>query len=208
MLPEEYTGLMTNIITKQLRMPSRQVCQEKSWKVVFLSDTVNQFRPVTRGADQDEEEDVDCERVEDGDDGAFGDGNTRSLQLPFRDMRSGRKHQDPLPPTDTKPQTLTAQVVPQSGGVEARVAGVVAGGLVVGPLVDEDKITWYDHHGADEDGQQGHGDHQQDDEGGAGVDVGAHQTHEQTQQQHHGGVEHRVPVALWEHAHPLGHRGL
>lgn len=37
MLPEEYTGLMTNIITKQLRIPSRQVCQEKSWKVGLLN---------------------------------------------------------------------------------------------------------------------------------------------------------------------------
>lgn len=37
MLPEEYTGLITNIITKQLRMPSRQVCQEKSWKVGLRS---------------------------------------------------------------------------------------------------------------------------------------------------------------------------
>lgn len=33
MLAEEYTGLMTNIMTTQLTMPSRQVCQEKSWKV-------------------------------------------------------------------------------------------------------------------------------------------------------------------------------
>lgn len=37
MLPEEYTGLMTNIMTKQLRIPSRQVCQEKSWKVGLLN---------------------------------------------------------------------------------------------------------------------------------------------------------------------------
>lgn len=33
MLAEEYTGLMTNIMTTQLTIPSRQVCQEKSWKV-------------------------------------------------------------------------------------------------------------------------------------------------------------------------------
>ena len=50
-------------------------------------------RPVTGGADQDEEEDVDCERVEDGCDGAFRDGNTRSLQVPFREMWRENKHQ-------------------------------------------------------------------------------------------------------------------
>lgn len=37
MLPDEYTGLMTNIMTRQLRIPSRQVCQEKSWKVGLLN---------------------------------------------------------------------------------------------------------------------------------------------------------------------------
>lgn len=42
MLPEEYTGLITNIITKQLRMPSRQVCQEKSWKVGLGSTILTQ----------------------------------------------------------------------------------------------------------------------------------------------------------------------
>lgn len=51
------------------------------------------FRPVTCGADQDEEEDVNCESVNDGDDGAFRDGNTWSLQLPFRDMWSKSKDQ-------------------------------------------------------------------------------------------------------------------
>lgn len=51
------------------------------------------FRPVTGGADQDEEEDVDGERVKDGYDGAFGDGNAWSLQLPFRHMWRKNKHQ-------------------------------------------------------------------------------------------------------------------
>lgn len=51
------------------------------------------FRPVTRGADQDEEEDVDCECVKDGYDGAFRDGDTWSLQLPFRDTWRKSKHQ-------------------------------------------------------------------------------------------------------------------
>lgn len=81
-------------------------------------------------------------------------------------------------------------------------------GLVAGSLVGDDKISRLDRHRADEDGQQGYGDHQQDDEGGAGVDVGAHQTHKQTQQQDDGGVEHCVPVTLRKHMHPAGHRGL
>lgn len=51
------------------------------------------FRPVTGGADQNEEEDVDCEGVKDSYDGAIRDGNTRSLQLPFRCMWSENKRQ-------------------------------------------------------------------------------------------------------------------
>lgn len=43
------------------------------------------FRPVTGGADQDEEEDVDSEGVKDSYDGAFRNGNAGSLQLPLRD---------------------------------------------------------------------------------------------------------------------------
>ena len=54
---------------------------------------MNHLRPVTCGADQDEEEDIDCKSVKDGCDGAFRDGNTRSLQVPFRDMQSENKHQ-------------------------------------------------------------------------------------------------------------------
>lgn len=69
----------------------------------------------------------------------------------------------------------------------------------------DDEVLRFDRHGADEDGQQGHGHHQQDHEGGAAVDVGAHQTHEQTQKKDHGGVEHCVPVALRENPNPLGH---
>lgn len=41
MLPEEYTGLMTNIMTTQLTMPSRHVCQEKNWKVGLLDTGKN-----------------------------------------------------------------------------------------------------------------------------------------------------------------------
>lgn len=51
------------------------------------------FIPVTGGADQDEEEDVDGESVKNGYDGAFRDGNTRSPQLPFRDTWRKNKHQ-------------------------------------------------------------------------------------------------------------------
>lgn len=103
-------------------------------------------------------------------------------------------------------QTLTVQVVPQGGGVVACVAGVEADGLVARPLVGDDKIMWTDRQRTDEDGQQGHGDHQQDDEGSARVDVGAHQTHKQTQQKYYRGVQHRVPVTLRKHPHPSGHR--
>lgn len=81
------------------------------------------------------------------------------------------------------PPRLTAQVIPQSGGIVAGVAGIVVDGLVARSLVGDDKISRLDRHRTDEDGQQGYGDHQQDDEGGAGVDVGAHQTHKQTQEQ-------------------------
>lgn len=49
MLPEEYTGLMTNIMAKQLTIPSRQVCQEKSWKVGLLNTHTG--KTWTAGAD-------------------------------------------------------------------------------------------------------------------------------------------------------------
>lgn len=45
---------------------------------------MNHFLPVAGGADQDEDKNVDYERVKDGYDGALGDGNARSLQLTFR----------------------------------------------------------------------------------------------------------------------------
>lgn len=104
--------------------------------------------------------------------------------------------------------TLTAQVVPQSGNIKACVAGVVVEGLVARSLVGDEKIARFDRHGTDEDGQQWYGDHQQDDEGGAGVDVGSHQTHEQTQQKDYRGVQNRVPVTLRKHTHHLRHRWL
>lgn len=110
--------------------------------------------------------------------------------------------QHPLAPT------LTAQVVPQSCGIEARVAGIVVVGLVARCLVGDDKVKRFDRHGTDEDGQQGYGDHQQDDEGGAGVDVCAHQTHKQTQQKDYWGVQHCVPVTLRKHTHPPRQRWL
>lgn len=75
------------------------------------------------------------------------------------------------------------QVVPQRCGIEACVAGVVMDGLVAGSLVCDDKILRFNRHCADKDGKQGYSDHQQDGEGSAGVDVGAHQAHKQTQQE-------------------------
>lgn len=104
------------------------------------------------------------------------------------------------------PLILTAQVVSQSGSIEARIAGVVVEGLVAGPPVGNDKITRFDRHRTDEDGQQGYSDHQQDGEGGAGVDVGAHQADKQTEQEDYRGVQHCVPVTLRKHPHPPGHR--
>lgn len=102
--------------------------------------------------------------------------------------------------------TLTMQVVPQRRDTEACVAGIVVDGLVAGSLVGDDKIPRFDRHWADKDGQQGYSDHQQDGEGGAWVDVGAHQAHEQTQQEDNWGVQHCVPVTMRKHPHPHGHR--
>lgn len=103
---------------------------------------------------------------------------------------------------------LTAQVVPQGGGIVARVAGVVADALVGGQLAGDDEVERLDRQRRDEYGQQRDGDDQQDDEGRAGVDVGADQADEQTQQQHRRGVEHRVPVTLRQYPHPRQRRGV
>lgn len=43
MLAEEYTGLITNIITRQLSMPSRHVCHEKYWNVGLNRDRETQI---------------------------------------------------------------------------------------------------------------------------------------------------------------------
>lgn len=48
---------------------------------------------------------------------------------------------------------------------------------------------------ADEDGAQDKHDHQEDEKGGLGIDVGSHQAHQQAQQGHTSGVEQRPPVA-------------
>lgn len=106
------------------------------------------------------------------------------------------------------PLKLTAQVVPQRGSAEARVAGVVAEGLVARTPVGDDEILRFDRHRTDEDGQQWYGDNQQDYEGGAGVNVGTNQTHKQTQQQDYCRVQHCVPVTLRKHPHPLRRRWL
>lgn len=54
---------------------------------------MNHFWPVTGGADQEEEESVNCEGEKDGNDGAFRDGNAWGLQLAFRHMERKRKHE-------------------------------------------------------------------------------------------------------------------
>lgn len=46
--------------------------------------------------------------------------------------------------------------------------------------MNDNEGSRFDCHRTDEDGQQRHGDHQQDGEGGAGIDVSAHQTHNET----------------------------
>lgn len=53
---------------------------------------MNHFWPVTGGADQEEEESVNYEGINDGNDGAFRDGNAWGLQLAFRHMERLRKH--------------------------------------------------------------------------------------------------------------------
>lgn len=68
---------------------------------MFLQVLISNFilkhvRPVAGGADQDEEEGVDGEGVEDGYDGAFRDGHTRSLQLAFRGRANIRRFHDCL----------------------------------------------------------------------------------------------------------------
>lgn len=51
---------------------------------------INPFRPLTGGADQDKEEKIDYKCVQDGYDGAFGDGDTWGLQLTYRNIRVER----------------------------------------------------------------------------------------------------------------------
>ena len=60
--------------------------------------------------------------------------------------------------------------------------------MVTRTRVGDNKCLGFDCYRTDEDGQQRCGDHQQDDEGGARVDVCAHETHDQTQQEDHRGV--------------------
>lgn len=50
-------------------------------------------------------------------------------------------------------------------------------GLVARSVVGNDEFLRFDCYRTDEDRQQRYSDHQKDDEGSAGVDVGAHQTH-------------------------------
>lgn len=45
----------------------------------FSKSEKNKFRPLTGGADQDKEENIDYKRIKDGYDGAFGNGDTWGL---------------------------------------------------------------------------------------------------------------------------------
>lgn len=83
----------------------------------------------------------------------------------------------------TIPLILTAQVIPQCCSTETRVAGIVAEGLIARTRMGDNEILRFNCHRTDKDGQQGYSNHQQDDEGCAGVDMSAHQTNKQTQQQ-------------------------
>lgn len=89
---------------------------------------------------------------------------------------------------------LTWQVAPQRGQPEAGEGAVEADGGVA-------LRAQQPHHGrshskeADEDGAQHAHDDKEDEEGGLGVDGGAHQAHKQTQQEHERAVEQFVPVA-------------
>ena len=49
---------------------------------------IQQDPPFTSGADQEEENHIDYEGVNHSQDGAFGNGHTGSLQLPFRKKES------------------------------------------------------------------------------------------------------------------------
>lgn len=51
---------------------------------------------------------------------------------------------------------------------------------------------------ADEDGEQDKYDHQEDDEGGLGVDVGPHKAHQQAEQAEDCAVKQRPPVTRWQ----------
>lgn len=81
-------------------------------------------------------------------------------------------------------------------------------GLVARSVVGNEEFLRFDCYRTDEDRQQRYSDHQKDDEGSAGVDVGAHQTHKQTQQKDYCRIQHCVPVTLGKHPHARGHRGV
>ena len=62
---------------------------------------------------------------------------------------------------------------------------------------------------ADEDAGQHNHDHQEDEEGGLGIDLCPHQTHKQAEEEDAGGIEQRPPIPSWQHlegtrwAHPI-----
>lgn len=64
-------------------------CFDCSSSAMVWKSSTRLFRPVTGGADQEEEENVDREGVQDSHNGALRDGNARGLQLACG--RAGRK---------------------------------------------------------------------------------------------------------------------
>lgn len=100
---------------------------------------------------------------------------------------------------------LTPQVVGKRAAVEAGVAGIERERVVQAECACEAEVQCSDKQRADEDRQHSQGHHQQDEEGSFGVDVSADQTNDQTDQQQHGGVEHREPVTLRQDMNSLRH---
>lgn len=100
---------------------------------------------------------------------------------------------------------LTPQVVGECAAVKACVAGVVCDRVVPAERVCEGEVVWPDNQWTEEDRQHGQRHHQQDEEGGFGVDVSADQTNDQTDEQQHRGVEHREPVTLRQDTQSFWH---
>lgn len=99
---------------------------------------------------------------------------------------------------------LTAQVVSQGVEGEAGEEAVIGlsaievgqvDGHFQGPCGEE----------ADKDGAQDSCDDEEDEEGGLGIDGGAHEAHEEAERQQHSAVEQLVPVALGQDMDACAH---